>query len=144
MVYLIYRLGQCESRWRDSAARTGYLSWRLRPIRSEADEGYKTGNFVNITLHSFRSSLLCVPSIVPRASSALSLFFLLPVTMKGCLVVSGASPRNSPRPPARKCVSFCGSNSSSSSDEEQEIVEVHVADDWDRTPCEITPKLTHK
>ena len=66
--------------------------------------------------------------------------------MKGCLILHNASPRNSPRPPARKCVSFCGSgsNSSASSDDEQEIVEVHVADDWDRTPCEITPKLTYK
>lgn len=66
--------------------------------------------------------------------------------MKGCLILSGASPRNSPRPPARKCVSFCGSGSSSasSSDDEQEIVEVHVADDWDRTPCEVTPKLTYQ
>ena len=66
--------------------------------------------------------------------------------MKGCLIRNGASPRSSPRPPARKCVSFCGSgsNSSSSSDDEQEIVEVHPADDWDRTPCEITPKLTYQ
>jgi len=66
--------------------------------------------------------------------------------MKGCLIRHGAWPRNTPRPPARKCVSFCGSgsNSSSSSDDEQEIVEVHVADDWDRTPCEVTPKLTYQ
>ncbi|KAF9648860.1 hypothetical protein BDM02DRAFT_2037784 [Thelephora ganbajun] len=66
--------------------------------------------------------------------------------MKGCLILNSASPHNSPRPPARKCVSFCGSgsNSSSSSDDEQELVEVHVADDWDRTPCEITPKLTYQ
>ncbi|KAF9786444.1 hypothetical protein BJ322DRAFT_1108293 [Thelephora terrestris] len=66
--------------------------------------------------------------------------------MKGCLILNGASPRTSPRPPARKCVSFCGSgsNSSASSDDEQELVEVHVADDWDRSPCEITPKLTYQ
>ena len=84
--------------------------------------------------------------LFPRASLALSSSRAPPTTMKPCLILNGASPRSSPRPPARKCVSFCGSgsNSSSSSDDEQEIVEVHLADDWDRTPCEITPKLTYQ
>jgi len=123
-----------------------------RPIRTSTRE-YKTGkrkyHTTILSLLFFSVSL----SILPRASPALlslslslSLLRATFVTMKGCLVRNGASPRNSPRPPARKCVSFCGSgsNSSSSSDDEQELVEVHVADDWDRTPCEVTPKLTYQ
>ena len=66
--------------------------------------------------------------------------------MKGCLVLDRASSRSPSRPPARKCVSFYGGglNSPSSPEGGQEIVEVHVADDWDRTPCEITRKLTYQ
>ena len=105
---------------------------------------YKTGssNYHTTTI-SLPSSVSLSSSLEPR------LLFLLrgiPTAMKPCLILNAASPRNSPRPPARKCVSFCGSgsNSSSSSDDEQELVEVHLADDWDRTPCEITPKLTYQ
>lgn len=68
--------------------------------------------------------------------------------MKGCLVhhpnnlpsAALASPPKRPKNVQRKSVSFCGSSQA----EEQEKVEVYVADDWDRTPCQITPKLSYK
>lgn len=136
--------GGCSA---DSLARNrvsgNWIQPTVHPIRSWTHE-YKTGNTkYHTTIISLLSSVSLSSPPEPRPLSHPRDTFAI---MKGCLVVNAASPRNSPRPPARKCVSFCGSgsNSSSSSDDEQEIVEVHLADDWDRTPCEITPKLTYQ
>jgi len=120
----------------------------VREDRAESRtlEGIKQATCKYHTTVPLAPLLLLDPFLRPSSLARSLLLSPSRVNMKGCLVLNGASPRSSPRPPARKCVSFCGSgsNSSSSSDDEQEIVEVHVADDWDRTPCEITPKLTHK
>ena len=58
--------------------------------------------------------------------------------LKSCLKsVGGAAKRevaSSARPTARRNVSFRGQDSD----------EVHAADEWDRSPVDVTPKLTYE
>lgn len=58
--------------------------------------------------------------------------------LKSCLKsVGGAAKReasSSARPAIRRNVSFRG----------QDADEIHAADDWDRSPVDVTPKLTYE